>query len=143
MVPDHTVALAFDKRVRGRLRISLDDANLDAGIDIERGAVLSDGALLASESGSILKVIAAPEAVSVAATEDSHLFARACYHVGNRHTQVQIGNHELVYLHDHVLDEMLVGLGLTVSFEKRAFDPENGAYASGHSHHDHHHHHDQ
>ncbi len=139
--PDYRVALSFDKRVRGRLRITLENQAGDAGIDIERGAVLSDGALLASEDGSILKVSAEPEAVSVAATDDKQLFARACYHVGNRHAQVQIGHDELIYLHDHVLDEMLAGLGLAVKAEKRPFDPENGAY-SGSDHHAHTHAHD-
>ncbi len=141
--PDYTVALPLHKRVRGRLRITLDD-NTDAGIDIERGDVLEDGALLSSEDGSILAVRAEPEAVSVASCEDRRLFARACYHVGNRHTQVQIELHELIYLHDHVLDEMLTGLGLAVRQESRAFNPENGAYTGesshGHHHHDHHHH---
>lgn len=137
--PDFSVALPFDKRVRGRQRITLDGGGGDAGIDVERGNVLLNGARLESEEGFILVVHAEPENVSVAKADDERLFARACYHVGNRHAQVQIGNHELIYLHDHVLDEMLTGLGLEVSIETRAFDPENGAYTG---HHDHDHDHD-
>ena len=127
------------------MRITLDDNQGDAGIDIERGDVLSNGTLLASDEGSILVVYSEPETVSVAFTNDTRLFSRACYHVGNRHAQVQISDHELIYIHDHVLDDMLRGLGLEVSLEKRPFDPENGAYASiksNHHHHEHHHHHD-
>lgn len=141
--PDHSVTLPFDKRGRGRLRITLDEHDGEAGIDIDRGDVLRDGDRLASADGLILVVYAAAESVSVASTDDKHLFARACYHVGNRHAQVQIGDNELIYLRDHVLDEMLTKLGLAVSLKMRAFDPENGAYAGGHSHSHHHdHHHD-
>jgi len=139
--PDYSVSLPFEKRVRGRLRVTLDDDQGDAGIDIERGDVLAHGALLANEEGSVLVVFSQPESVSVASTADSRLFSRACYHVGNRHAQVQIADHELIYLHDHVLDEMLKGLGLQVVLEERAFDPESGAYASNSSSHHHHHEH--
>ena len=131
---DHSVTLPFDKRGRGRLRIALDGQDGDAGIDIERGHVLRDGDRLGNSDGLVLVVHAEAESVSVASTDDERLFARACYHVGNRHAQVQIGNRELIYLHDHVLDEMLAKLGLSVASEKRPFDPENGAYAGGHSH---------
>jgi urease accessory protein len=52
---------------------------------------------------------------------------------------------ELRYSHDHVLDDMLRGLGLTVTVEQAPFEPEPGAYggsADGHSHGHHHHAHD-
>lgn len=141
--PNFSVSLPFEKRVKGRLRIALDDNQGDAGIDIERGDILTNGALLTSDDGTVLVILSQPETVSVAFTKDTRLFSRACYHVGNRHAQVQISDHELIYLHDHVLDDMLQGLGLSISLEKRPFDPENGAYASiksGHHSHQHSHH---
>ena len=56
---------------------------------------------------------------------------------------VQIEKDRVSYLHDHVLDEMLRGLGLEVVVTSAAFEPEPGAYggsASQHSHnHDHSH----
>ena len=144
-IPDYSVSLPYDKRVRGRLRITLDGAGADTGINVERGELLREGSKLASSGGKILEIKAEAEPVSVACTADSLLFARACYHVGNRHTQVQIVNQQLIYLHDHVLDEMLGLLGLAVSREMLAFEPENGAYAGAHAHahaHDHDHDHD-
>ena len=68
--------------------------------------------------------------------------ARAAYHLGNRHVALQIGPGWLRYCHDHVLDDMLRGLGLTVTVEQAPFEPEAGAYhadadgahSHGHSH---------
>jgi urease accessory protein len=56
------------------------------------------------------------------------LLARACYHLGNRHVPLQIESRRLRYLHDHVLDAMVLGLGLSVVVEDAPFDPEPGAY---------------
>ena len=136
---DHQVSLTFHERIKGRIRITT-DTGVDAGIQIERGQVLQDGQKLKDEQGVVLEVLAKPELVSVASTESSLLFARACYHVGNRHAEVQIGENQLIYLHDHVMDDMLALLGLSVTAEHLPFQPENGAYASGHTHahsHDH------
>jgi urease accessory protein len=71
---------------------------------------------------------------------DPRPLARAAYHLGNRHVALQIGDGWLRYCHDHVLDEMLLGLGLRVTVEQAPFEPEAGAYhaegdsAHGHSH---------
>ena len=69
--------------------------------------------------------------------------ARACYHLGNRHVALQINPGRIQYLHDHVLDDMLIGLGLSVQVENIPFEPEAGAYgsniSSGHDHGHHHH----
>jgi urease accessory protein len=96
---------------------------------------------LQAEDGSLVRVLAAAEPVSVVRCEDAHLLARACYHLGNRHTPLQILGGELRYQHDHVLDDMLRGLGLTPGFAELPFEPESGAYgehasdhAHGHSH---------
>jgi urease accessory protein len=77
-------------------------------------------------------ILAAPEQVSVARTDDALLLARACYHLGNRHVALQITPGELRYLADHVLDDMVRGLGLAVTQESAPFEPEAGAYSHGH-----------
>lgn len=73
-------------------------------------------------------VVAAPEGLSVAATADPLLLARACYHLGNRNVALQIARGRLAWLHDHVLDAMVAGLGLAVGYEQAPFEPEPGAY---------------
>lgn len=147
--PDTTVTLPLHLRIKSRLRVTLDDGR-DAGILLERGSTLQDGDLLRADDGLTVLVRAADEALSMVRSDDPLLLARACYHLGNRHMSIQIAAGELRYLHDHVLDDMLRGLGLTVTVEQAPFEPEPGAYggsAEGHNHnhghnHGHHHHHD-
>ena len=94
------------------------------------------GEKLKDDLGSVLEVLALAESVSVATTDSPLLFSRACYHLGNRHTEVQIESDQLIYLHDHVLDSMLIQLGLEVTRQTLPFSPENGAYhgAGAHTH---------
>jgi urease accessory protein len=134
--PDGTVTLALDQRAKSRLRVVLDDGR-EAGIFLDRGETLKDGDCLASEDGLVVRVIAGPERVSSVATSDPLLLARACYHLGNRHVALQIEPGRLRYMHDHVLDDLVRGLGLAVTVEDAPFEPEPGAYggsAHGHRH---------
>ena len=141
-----TVTLPIDKRIKSRLRVTLDDGR-EAGIFMLRGESLQHGDKLLSTEGEAIEVKAAPETLSVVSSEDQLLFARACYHLGNRHVPVQItfevkdkvAKGSVSYLHDHVLDDMLLGLGLTVETLSAPFNPEPGAYGGGHSHHSHEH----
>ncbi|MFJ2983302.1 MULTISPECIES: urease accessory protein UreE [unclassified Pseudomonas] len=132
-----SVTLDVDSRIKSRLRVTLDDGR-EAGLMLERGHLLRGGELLADASGSqVVRVLAAPEAVSTVRCSDPHLLARAAYHLGNRHVPLQIEPGLLRYQHDYVLDDMLRGLGLTVEAEQAPFEPEAGAYQSaphGHSH---------
>lgn len=139
--PDTSVTLPLHQRIKSRLRVKLDDGR-DAGLFLERGTTLKDGDLLSGEDGITVQVRAADETLSIVRSDDPLLLARACYHLGNRHMSIQIMRGELRYSHDHVLDDMLRGLGLTVTVEQAPFEPEPGAYggsADGHSHGHHHH----
>lgn len=134
-----TVTLPIDKRVKSRLRVTLDDGR-DAGIFLQHGESLQQGDKLVSPEGVVVLVQAAEESLSQAKTADMLLFARVAYHLGNRHVPVQIefdsaGNGVVGYLHDHVLDDMLAGLGVTVTHVSAPFNPEPGAYGGGHHHH--------
>lgn len=139
------VSLSFDDRKRGRLKL-ITESGMNAGIQIERGQVLRHGCWLSNDAGDLLQVLAQPEAVSTAYIEDPTLFARACYHLGNRHVPLQVGEGFLRYQQDYVLDDMLQSLGVIPMHEQAVFEPENGAYApgTGHTHgsHGHHHHHE-
>ena len=90
---------------------------------------------------STKEVRAAEEEVAVVSTEDPWLFARACYHLGNRHVPLQIGDSWLRFQRDHVLEEMVRTLGLAVRHESAPFEPEGGAYG-GHRGHEHGHSHE-
>ena len=139
-----SVTLPIDKRVKSRLRVTLDDGR-EAGIILDRGDCLQHGDKLLSTEGDVVEVVAATETVSMVCCEDPLLFARACYHLGNRHVPIQIEvfdttvadvlvNGKVSYLHDHVLDDMLRGLGLEVEVTSATFNPEPGAYGGGHRH---------
>ena len=148
--PQTTVTLPLHSRIKSRLRVTLDDGR-EAGLFLERGTTLKDGELLSSDDGLIVQVRAGNETLSTVRSNDPLLLARACYHLGNRHMTIQILPGILRYLHDHVLDDMLRGMGLEVNIEQAPFEPEPGAYGGsadghGHSHHhdykhDHQHHH--
>jgi urease accessory protein len=133
-----TLTLPYHSRQKSRLRVTLDNGE-EAGLLLPRGETLRDGQLLQSDDGKIvIRVRAARESVSTATTEDPKLLATACYHLGNRHVALQVGDNWCRYLHDHVLDEMVASLGLEVAYEQAPFEPEDGAYKTGGHHHHHH-----
>lgn len=131
-LPQAQLVLPFELRQRSRLRTTLSSGE-EVGLNLERGYILRGGDLLLADDGRVIEIIAAPETVSVATSNDPLQLARAAYHLGNRHVSVQIGAGWLRYLHDHVLDDMVRGLGLPVTTDTLPFEPEAGAYA-GHSH---------
>ena len=133
-----SVALAYDERKRSRLKVTL-ASGVEAGIFLERGDHLHDGDRLAAENGSaVVEIVAAPEKLIQAVADSPLLFARAAYHLGNRHVPVQIvpsaNGGTLRFQNDHVLAEMVRGLGCTVSEAEAPFQPEAGAYGGGHHH---------
>lgn len=137
--PGATLTLPLERRLRSRLRVTLDDGT-PAGVFLARGQVLRDGDLLGDADGLIVQVRAAEEPVSEVRCTDGLLLARACYHLGNRHVPLQIGASWLRYSQDHVLDAMLRGLGLEPTRVQVPFEPEPGAYGGhargdGHAHH--------
>lgn len=133
-----SVTLSFDQRVKSRLKVELDNGEA-AGLFLPRGCILKHGDRIVAESGEVVEVRAADETVSTVYVTDPVLMARACYHLGNRHVALQIDAGFVRYQHDHVLDEMVEGLGLSVISEQAPFEPEAGAYHGGghsHSHHE-------
>ena len=126
---DGSITLDLQQRVKSRIKASSDNGE-DVGIFMERGTILEHGDLIRDQDGYILKVVAAPETLSSIYSNDSLLLLRACYHLGNRHVELQIKNESVHYRHDHVLDDMVKSLGLDVVIESLPFQPENGAYHS-------------
>ena len=126
--------LPFEDRQKARLKARLENGD-SIGLKLPRGTVLRGGDLVRSAQGNLCRVEAVAEQVSTVRSEDKQTLARVAYHLGNRHVWVQVGNGWLRYLHDHVLDQMVRGLGVTTTSEKAPFEPEGGAYSAGsHSH---------
>jgi urease accessory protein UreE len=131
---DGELLLAYDQREKCRLRARLTSGE-EVALFTVRGSVLRHGDLLTGAERRVIRVLAAPEAVYVIHCATPFMMARCAFHLGNRHTQVQIGNGFLLIRADPVLREMVEGLGARVESQTVAFEPESGAYAGGgHSH---------
>ena len=124
--------LPFELRQKSRLRTRLVSGE-EAWLTLERGAILRGRDLLLATDGRVVEVIAKPEQLLHVECETPHALARAAYHLGNRHVPVQVGEGWLRLAFDHVLRQMLAGLGARVTTIEAPFEPEAGAYA-GHTH---------
>jgi urease accessory protein len=132
--PFARLVLPYELREKCRLRAVLSNGE-EAGVFTVRGTVLRDGDLLAGEDRSkVVQVVAAREPTYKVTCADAHTLLRCAFHLGNRHTQAQVGDGFLRIRADAVLKDMLAGLGATVAEEDAPFEPESGAYGGGHGH---------
>jgi urease accessory protein len=145
---DGELVLPFDMREKSRLRAQLASGE-EVAVLMVRGTVLRHGDLLRGDDGRVVKIIAAREPTYRVECGTTRDLLRCAFHLGNRHTQAEIGGamHAgfLRIRQDTVLKEMLEGLGATVTEEEAPFEPESGAYGAydassgGHHHHGDHH----
>jgi len=123
-----TVTLNFEDRFRRRVRL-LDDEGTAFLLDLPYATRFEDGDGLGLEHGGVILVRAALEDVLDVAGNDTQHTARLAWHIGNRHTPVEVlPNGHLRIQYDHVLLHMLEGLGAAASRLKAPFVPESGAY---------------
>ncbi len=130
---DDYIELPFVLRQKSRLRVTT-QSGIDAGLFLDRGIILRGGDLLKSDGGLVLQIIAAQELVYDVQAESHQALMCAAYHLGNRHVPLQVGDGFLRLEQDHVLKEMLLGLGVSVIETTAPFEPEAGAYGGGHRH---------
>lgn len=133
------VTLSYLDRHRRRIRLHSDEGTPFL-LDLPRAVVLGEGAGLEIEGGGYLRVRAAAEALAEIDCRDGAELARIAWHLGNRHLPMQVAGTRLRIRWDHVIVDMVAGLGARISRIEAAFDPEAGAYAEGghrHHHHDH------
>ena len=121
--------LRFDTRCKSRLRAKLESGEV-CGLFLPRGTVLRGGDKLLGSDGRVVEVVAASEALMEAPSEDPLLIAKAAYHLGNRHVAVELQPGRLRFAADHVLGDMVRGLGLPVVEVDAPFEPESGAYGA-------------
>ena len=138
---DWNAATATDRVVldagdRNRRRIVLTaEQGTSFMLDFPKPVSLRDGDGLVLDDGTVVLVQGAPEALLEVAGPNAFETVRLAWHLGNRHTDVQIVGGKLRLRYDHVLEDMLRGLGAKVVALDAPFDPEP---ASPHGHHDHH-----
>ncbi|MBV1877628.1 MAG: urease accessory protein UreE [Pseudomonadales bacterium] len=130
---DDELTLDYLQREKGRFR-AFTNKDVEVNVFLQRGRTLAIGEILQSACGQNIAIAGALEEVAIAQTDDWEKFSRACYHLGNRHVKVEIGDRRLCLKPDHVLEDLLVLIGLKLSHEKSVFVPESGAYAHVHEH---------
>ncbi|MFM8608029.1 MAG: urease accessory protein UreE [Hyphomicrobiales bacterium] len=139
--------VSLDHEGRHRRRITLTGEKGTAFLlDLEKTATLNDGDAVKLEDGSLILVSAAPQTLIEIKAENPMRLLKTAWHIGNRHTPAEITADAIYIEEDHVLAEMIRGLGCAMATVSRPFQPERGAYhdhAHGeHSHdqhsHDHH-----
>ncbi|OCC22391.1 urease accessory protein UreE [Croceicoccus estronivorus] len=142
--PCDTVRLDHDQRNRRRM-VFTTRAGQTILLDMPRPVHLRDGDWLRLEDGAMVKVEAMGEPlIEISATSDAHM-VRIAWHLGNRHLPTQLlpgtCGGTIRIRQDHVIAEMVAGLGGQCSPVIAPFDPEGGAYEGGFGHG--HHHHDE
>ena len=127
--------IVLDASERHRRRIVLTaEGGTSFLLDLPQAVVLRDGDGLVLEDGAIVRVAGRREPLIEVTAESPHQLARLAWHIGNRHTDVEIAGERLRIRRDHVLEEMLHRLGARLSPVEAPFDPEPGAYGQEHPH---------
>jgi urease accessory protein len=127
--------VALDAHERHRRRIVLTgERGTTFLLDLPHARALRDGDGLVLDDGAIVRVAGAPEPLIEIAAADATALARLAWHIGNRHVDVQVVGACLRIRRDHVIEDMLRGLGARVTPIEAPFDPEHGAYAQHHGH---------
>jgi urease accessory protein len=128
---DNVLLDATDRHRRRVVLVGQEGATYLLNLAESRQLCEGDGLVL--EDGNIVRITAKPEPLIEVAAADASLLARLAWHIGNRHTDIQLVGERLRIRRDHVLEEMLRRLGAMLTPIEAPFDPEPGAY-SGHGH---------
>jgi len=132
-----TVTLSYADRHRRRIKMT-DDEGADFLLDLAAAVQLEEGDALLLEEGGVIAIRAADEDVLDIQCQTTAETARIAWHIGNRHTPVQVlGDGGLRIIYDHVLQHMVQGLGAHAERKAAPFSPEQGAYSGGGHGHDH------
>lgn len=137
--------VVLDHQARHRRRIVMTgEKGTQFLLDLDKASVLDHGDALKLEDGRLVQVEAAPEKLIEVRTSSPLRLLKAAWHLGNRHVPAEITEDAIYFAEDHVLLEMVRGLGAIATPMVRPFRPEKGAYeaaeAHGHGAHDHDHH---
>jgi urease accessory protein len=133
-----TITLDFDARHRRRVRLSTDQGE-DVLLNLPKAVAMDEGDGLQLDNGGWLEVRAAAEPLVEVRHRDFERLVCIAWHLGNRHLPTEVRDHILRIRPDHVIENMLHGLGADLENVQASFQPEGSAYGG----HDHHHEHDE
>jgi len=134
-----TDSITLDHIARHRRRMVFTaTGGLQFLLDLEHAQALRDGDGLLLEDGRLVLVKALPEPLLEVRGKDARHLTALAWQIGNRHLEAQIESGRILIRRDHVIADMLRGLGATVREIEEIFEPEAGAYShshdNGHSH---------
>ncbi len=121
------ITLDYDRRHRRRLRLQTPETEIL--LDLPEAIHIRDGDALALEDGTFIAIRAANESLLEIHAPNADTLTKLAWHLGNRHLSVEFRPGALRILADHVIAEMITGLGATATKISAPFDPESGAYA--------------
>jgi urease accessory protein len=116
------VVLDASQRHRRRLVLTAERGTILL-LDLPHATTLKDGDGLVLDDDTVVRVTGKPEPLLEIMATSAFDLARLAWHLGNRHVDVQLLGERLRIRRDHVLAEMLQGLG--------AGDGGRGAVRSG------------
>jgi urease accessory protein len=129
------VVLDADDRLRRRIVLTT-EKGMSLLLDFADPVMLRDGDGLVLDDGSVVVVAGESESLVTVSAKIPADFVRLAWHIGNRHTDIQFTEQSFRIRRDHVLEDMLRGLGASVTPLDAPFDPEPAAPQGGHHHHD-------
>jgi urease accessory protein len=137
-----TLLLDYDqRRMPGGILSGLNGTQVE--IVIANSAAVATDDCLILEDGRLIEVVARPEPLLEIRAGDAASMARLAWHLGDRHIPAQLHERRLRVRRDPATEKLLLALGVNVLAIEAPFEPEGGAYSSGHDHHhahDHDHH---
>ncbi|AKI01589.1 urease accessory protein UreE [Hoeflea sp. IMCC20628] len=135
--------ITLDETARHRRRMRMVSDRLDNGstiaflLDLPQARLLRHGDGLVLDDGRIIEVRAEPEALMEVRGRDARHLLSLAWQIGNRHLAAEITTETIRLRSDHVILDMLIGLGASVTDIEAPFDPEGGAYGGEHAGHHH------
>jgi urease accessory protein len=130
------VVLSADDRLRRRIVLTT-EKGMELLLDFAAPVMLRDGDGLVLEDGSVVMVAGQAEPLIEISAKAPLDFVRLAWHIGNRHTDIQFIDKSFRIRRDHVLEEMVKGLGAVMTPVDAPFDPEPAAPHGHHHDHDH------
>ena len=128
--PDDIITLNYDDRYRRRIVMKTDNG-IEFLLDLQKTTELTEGDFLVLEDGRVVEIKAAKEELMQVSAAEVSLITKAAWHIGNRHLPCEIYKDQINLRFDHVIKQMLEGLGLIVKKINKPFNPEGGAYGQG------------
>ena len=116
------VLIDFDRRHRRRILLAT-EAGSEVLLYLPQAARLRHGDGLLLDDGGVIRVCAKPEPLLEIHAHDEGELVRIAWHLGNRHLPVQLLGDRIRIRADHVIEEMVEGLGGHVDAIEAPFDP--------------------